>query len=161
MTNLFADHFAIQRELGRGSFGVVHLALDTRLGNRAVALKVLHPALNADPQTLALFETEAGLPGGVGPRPHRHGLRHGRVAEPALHRHALRGRAVVGRGGARRGCTGAGTGGGKRLRQAADAGLRPRAADDPPGPEGGQPAVGTGAATGSTSATLGWPRRWR
>ncbi|MEZ4719780.1 MAG: serine/threonine-protein kinase [Caldilineaceae bacterium] len=65
MTNLFADHFAIQRELGRGSFGVVHLALDTRLGNRAVALKVLHPALNADPQTLALFETEAGLLAGL------------------------------------------------------------------------------------------------
>ena len=65
MTNLFADHFAIQRELGRGSFGVVHLALDTRLGNRPVALKVLHPALNADPQTLALFENEAGLLAGL------------------------------------------------------------------------------------------------
>lgn len=58
---LFADRYQIQSEVGRGSFGTAYLTIDERLGNRQVALKILHPALNADPSTLAMFEKEAGM----------------------------------------------------------------------------------------------------
>jgi len=61
MTDLFAKRYDIQHELGRGSFGVVFLAYDTRLRNRPVALKVLHAALNADPATVSRFHREAGI----------------------------------------------------------------------------------------------------
>ncbi len=61
MTDLFADRYRIVKELGRGSFGVVYLAHDTRLYDKPVALKVLHPALNADPSTVQLFQREASI----------------------------------------------------------------------------------------------------
>ena len=61
MTDLFANRYDIQHELGRGSFGVVFLAYDTRLRNRPVALKVLHAALNNDPATVSRFHSEAGI----------------------------------------------------------------------------------------------------
>ncbi|TLS65166.1 serine/threonine protein kinase, partial [Mariprofundus erugo] len=59
-TTLFAEQFNLQHELGRGSFGVVYLALDTTLRNRRVALKILHPQLSVDPATLGIFQNEAG-----------------------------------------------------------------------------------------------------
>jgi serine/threonine protein kinase len=48
MSQLFADRYTLIRRLGSGSFGVVHLAQDTRLRDRAVAIKVLHPQLSVD-----------------------------------------------------------------------------------------------------------------
>ena len=60
MADLFADRYEIIKELGRGAFGTVYLAHDTRLGQRSVALKVLHPALSTDPAVLRLFDNEAG-----------------------------------------------------------------------------------------------------
>jgi formylglycine-generating enzyme required for sulfatase activity len=61
MSQLFADRYTLIRRLGSGSFGVVHLAQDTRLRDRAVAIKVLHPQLSVDAATLQLFEQEAGV----------------------------------------------------------------------------------------------------
>jgi serine/threonine-protein kinase len=61
MTNLFADRYDIQRELGHGAFGMVYLAHDLRLRGRPVALKVLHPALTTDPGVVRLFDNEAGV----------------------------------------------------------------------------------------------------
>jgi WD40 repeat protein/serine/threonine protein kinase len=50
--------YHIQRELGRGTFGVVFKALDARLG-RVVALKVLRPEFAAAGPSRARFEREA------------------------------------------------------------------------------------------------------
>lgn len=61
MTDLFSDRYDIQRELGRGVFGVVYLAHDLRLRNRPVALKILHPVLSTDPGVMRLFQNEAGV----------------------------------------------------------------------------------------------------
>lgn len=44
--------------IGAGAMGVVHKALDTRLG-RHVAIKVLPPALARDPDRLSRFAREA------------------------------------------------------------------------------------------------------
>ena len=52
--------YEIIKELGRGGFGIVYQARDSVL-KRAVALKVLHPALTVDPQFLARFQIEAEL----------------------------------------------------------------------------------------------------
>ncbi len=46
--------------MGRGGFGIVYRAEDTALGNREVALKVLHPQLVVDPASVRLFTQEAG-----------------------------------------------------------------------------------------------------
>jgi len=53
--------YRIVKELGRGGFGTVYLAEDTSLDNRPVALKVLHPQLLVDPDTIQLFGREAGV----------------------------------------------------------------------------------------------------
>ncbi len=50
--------YTIEREIGRGGMGVVHLATDSRLG-RKVAIKALPEHLAADPDRLARFEREA------------------------------------------------------------------------------------------------------
>ena len=60
MSSHFAERYAIQRELGRGSFGVVYLATD-RTMNRPVALKILHAALAVNPATVQLFMREAAI----------------------------------------------------------------------------------------------------
>lgn len=49
MSDRFADRYDIQREIGRGAFGVVYLAHDTRLRGLPVAVKILHPALSVAP----------------------------------------------------------------------------------------------------------------
>ncbi|MBI4574944.1 MAG: serine/threonine protein kinase, partial [Planctomycetes bacterium] len=56
--------YRIVRELGRGGMGVVLHAVDEDLG-RAVALKLLAPALVADPEGLARFRREAAAAAGV------------------------------------------------------------------------------------------------
>jgi len=53
-----AGTWSIERELGRGGMGTVYLARDVALG-RPVALKVLHPALAADPEQRERFLREA------------------------------------------------------------------------------------------------------
>src|SRR5215217_5288071 len=50
--------YALGHELGRGGFATVFLARDTVL-HRDVALKILHPALLADPTFVVYFENEA------------------------------------------------------------------------------------------------------
>ncbi|MBX3357461.1 MAG: serine/threonine-protein kinase [Phycisphaeraceae bacterium] len=50
--------FKIERELGRGGMGEVHLARDTRL-DRQVAIKALPAHLAQDPDRLARFQREA------------------------------------------------------------------------------------------------------
>src|SRR5262245_49720400 len=57
-------HFEIRRELGRGSFGIVYLAYETRLG-REVAPKI--PRINAlaDPELRKRFQREAQTAAGL------------------------------------------------------------------------------------------------
>lgn len=50
--------------LGAGGMGEVYRARDRRLG-REVAVKVLHPAIRADPERLTRFETEARITGSL------------------------------------------------------------------------------------------------
>ena len=50
--------YEIERRLGAGGMGVVHLALDSQL-QRRVALKVMSPQLTDDPEFLARFHREA------------------------------------------------------------------------------------------------------
>src|SRR5262245_46137440 len=52
--------YPIERELGRGGMGVVYLGRDPRL-DRAVAIKVIPPALAHNPESLGRFEREAKL----------------------------------------------------------------------------------------------------
>jgi WD40 repeat protein len=56
--------FQVQRELGRGAFGIVYLAFDSQLG-RAVALKVPRPEILATPELRARFEREARAAAGL------------------------------------------------------------------------------------------------
>ncbi len=51
-------HYVIEKELGRGGFGVVYLATDEQL-HRKVALKVLPLGAGADPEALLRFRREA------------------------------------------------------------------------------------------------------
>jgi serine/threonine-protein kinase len=53
-----AGEYSLDREIGRGGMGVVYLAREVRLA-RPVAIKVLPPALSADPELRASFLREA------------------------------------------------------------------------------------------------------
>src|SRR3954468_10853147 len=59
----FAGH-RIESVLGRGGMGVVYRATDLRL-NRPCALKVITPALSADPDFRRRFERESELAASV------------------------------------------------------------------------------------------------
>src|SRR5512139_2423249 len=52
------DHFCIMRPLGRGGFGEVYLARDTKLG-RKVALKLIRAEVETRPEALQRFLFEA------------------------------------------------------------------------------------------------------
>ena len=52
------DRYQILKEIGRGAMGQVYLARDTRL-NRNVALKLLSPAVVADPVRRRRFQRES------------------------------------------------------------------------------------------------------
>ncbi|MFP5334984.1 MAG: protein kinase domain-containing protein [Actinomycetes bacterium] len=58
MPALVADRYVIEGLLGRGGSAAVYAAQDRRLGRR-VALKVLHPHLDGDPELAAAFQAEA------------------------------------------------------------------------------------------------------
>src|SRR5262249_47242267 len=49
----------IEKKLGGGGMGTVYLARDTRLADRPVALKVVHPHLADDPELKLRFRREA------------------------------------------------------------------------------------------------------
>ena len=53
--------YEVTGQLGAGAMGVVLRARDTKL-DREVALKVLPPAVAADPTRLARFEREVKIP---------------------------------------------------------------------------------------------------
>lgn len=58
IADLLAGSFEVVRELGRGGMGIVYLARDVRL-DRAVAIKLLPPALAAQPSLRERFLREA------------------------------------------------------------------------------------------------------
>ena len=59
-SDLFAGRYRIEAQLGRGTFGTVYRAFDTRL-KRSVALKLPHRLLAADPEFLRTFMREAQI----------------------------------------------------------------------------------------------------
>jgi formylglycine-generating enzyme required for sulfatase activity/dienelactone hydrolase len=52
------SHYRLEEEIGRGGMGVVHRAVDTRLG-RTIAIKMLPPEATADPDRHRRFVQEA------------------------------------------------------------------------------------------------------
>jgi serine/threonine-protein kinase len=60
-----ARRFRLVRKLGQGGLSVVFLAEQIALGNRPVALKVLHPDLRNDPEFLQQFQNEAASLGRI------------------------------------------------------------------------------------------------
>ncbi len=59
--SIFGGRYRIERVLGEGASGVVYLAHDTRVGDRAVALKIIHAELCHDRQIYKRFEREAAI----------------------------------------------------------------------------------------------------
>src|SRR4051812_28548034 len=55
---LLDGRYEIRRRLAAGGMATVYAAIDTRL-DRPVAVKVMHPALAADPEFVARFRREA------------------------------------------------------------------------------------------------------
>ncbi len=56
--SLLKDRYQVEKELGRGGFGVVYLARDQQLLGKAVVIKVLTDDLAADPWPLKKFRQE-------------------------------------------------------------------------------------------------------
>ena len=56
--DLIAGRYRVVRELGRGGMGMVNLAKDSRLRDRQIALKMIHPNLVAHPEARQRFEDE-------------------------------------------------------------------------------------------------------
>jgi Tol biopolymer transport system component len=63
-TGTLLGPYEILGPLGAGGMGEVYRARDRRLG-REVAVKVLHPAIRADPERLTRFEAEARITGAL------------------------------------------------------------------------------------------------
>jgi len=57
---IFAKRYEIIEELGRGGMGRLYRVLDTKI-NQEVALKILHPEISRDPQTIGRFSNELRL----------------------------------------------------------------------------------------------------
>ena len=57
--------YRIVRAVGTGGMGTVFLAEQTAVGNRRVALKVLHRKLLDDPEFLSRFHNEAAATGRI------------------------------------------------------------------------------------------------
>ncbi|HWZ93001.1 MAG TPA: serine/threonine-protein kinase [Polyangiaceae bacterium] len=53
------DSYVVERVLGEGGMGRVYLARHTRIGQKRVAVKVLHPEFFGNAQVLARFQREA------------------------------------------------------------------------------------------------------
>jgi tRNA A-37 threonylcarbamoyl transferase component Bud32 len=58
---LLGERYEIAEELGRGAFGVVYRALDTRLKRKSVAVKILLETALATPDAVRRFRAEAQL----------------------------------------------------------------------------------------------------
>jgi serine/threonine protein kinase len=59
--DMIAGRYRVVRELGRGGMGVVYLVSDTRLQDRQVALKMIHPQLVTHPEAQKRFEQEVSV----------------------------------------------------------------------------------------------------
>jgi len=57
---IFAKRYEIIEELGRGGMGRLYRVLDTKI-NQEVALKILHPEISRDQQTIGRFSNELRL----------------------------------------------------------------------------------------------------
>ncbi len=53
------DTYAVERVLGEGGMGRVYLARHTRIAQKRIAVKVLHPEYKRNPEMLARFQREA------------------------------------------------------------------------------------------------------
>lgn len=58
---MIGNRFKVEKELGKGAFGVVYKALDTQVNDRPVAIKVLYGRALANPDAIDRFEKEGEI----------------------------------------------------------------------------------------------------